>query len=111
MGSKCGPNVEVQLNSDVSDLLDISNSNLNYPNYYWDISFLEDLIYEENPIVYIPQPSNDTIVTLWGSNYFIHDNSIKECSTSTDTTLFSFPEINAGLNVNPKDGCEPQTLY
>ena len=110
LGSKCGPNVEVQLNSDVSDLLDISNSNLNYPNYYWDISFLEDLIYEENPIVYIPQPSNDTIVTLWGSNYFIHDNSIKECSTSTDTTLFSFPEINAGLNVNPKDGCEPQTF-
>ena len=31
-------------------------------------------------------------------------------STSTDTTLFSFPEINAGLNVNPKDGCEPQTF-
>ena len=58
-----GPNVEVQLNSDVSDLLDISNSNLNYPNYYWDISFLEDLIYEENPIIYIPQPSNDTIIT------------------------------------------------
>ena len=35
-GSNCGPNVEVQLNSDVSDLLDISNSNFNYPNYYWD---------------------------------------------------------------------------
>jgi hypothetical protein len=110
LGSKCGSNVEVQLNSDVSDLLDISNSNLNYPNYYWDLSFLEDLIYEKNPIVYIPQPSNDTIVTLWGSNYFVHENSIKECSSSTDTTLFSFPEINAGLNVNPKDGCEPQTF-
>ena len=72
--------------------------------------FLEDLIYEENPIVYIPQPSNDTIVTLWGSNYFIHQNIIKECSSSTDTTLFSYPEINAGLDVNPKDGCEPQTF-
>ena len=50
----------------------------------------------------ISQPSNDTLVTLWGLIIFIYDNDIKECFSITDTTLFSYPDINAGLNVSPK---------
>ena len=47
-------------------------------------------------------------MTLWGINYFLFDNDIKECFSITDTSVFSYPNINAGLNVSPKSGCEPQ---
>jgi PKD repeat protein len=108
----CGDNISVELQSDISDLINPTN-NPPFINYWWEFSFNNNLPPHstlQNPTVLIEQPSNDTIITLHGMNTFNYDGIVYECISIDTSFIQTFPNINVDLLINPLTVCEPQSF-